>query len=140
MTTFCFDEGFTKYLMLAFIKFQDEGMYCFSTDEALALTKFSCVPGLRVCAFTEERMATFQRVRGKKAVKMRKAALQACGVNTSQEVYEGFYGDLLKPVLLLIDGSVESPALEETLRVCRRDKIQIIMTGKSLHVKTLLLL
>ena len=84
-------------------------------------------------------MATFLRVRGKEAKKMRKAALQACGVSTSQEVYEGFYGDLLKPVLLLIDGIVESPALEETLRVCRRDKIKIFMTGTSVHVTTLLL-
>ena len=117
----------------------DEGMYCLTTDIAAAMAKFSCVPGLSISPFTEERMAMFLRVRGKKAVKMRKLAIEACGANTSQEVYEGFYGTLLKPVLLLIDGAVESPALEETLRVCRRDKIKIFMTGTSVHVTTLLL-
>ena len=116
----------------------DEGMYCLTTDIAAAMAKFCCVPGLCISPFTEECMATFLRVRGKKAKKMRKAALQACGVNTSQEVYEGFYGDLLKPVLLLIDGIVESPALEEALRVCRRDKIKIFISGSNVHVKTLL--
>ncbi len=130
-----FSKDFMGYLKGALVDYQE--MYCFSTDEAKALEKFSCVPGLQVCAFTEERMAKFLRLRGKKAVKMRKLALEACESNLSQEVYEGFYGDLLKPVLLLIDGIVESPALEEALRVCRRDKIKFFMTGTSRHVTTL---
>lgn len=125
------------FLKGALVDYQDKGMYCLTTDIAAGMAKFSCVPGLSISPFSEERMATFLRVRGKEAKKMRKAALQACGVNTNQEVYEGFYGDLLKPVLLLIDGIVESPALEEALRTCRRDKIKIFITGRSVHVTTL---
>ena len=131
-----FDEYMMTFLKGALVDFQ-EGMYCLTTDIDAAMAKFSCVPGLSTVPFTEERMATFLRVRGKKAKKMRKLALKACGVNTNQEVYDGFYGDLLKPVLLLIDGAVESPALEEALRTCRRDKIKIIITGRSVHVTTL---
>ena len=132
-----FNENFVSYLQGALVDFQDEGMYCLTTDIDAAMAKFSCVPGLSISPFTEERMATFMRVRGKKAVKMRKLALEACKFNLSQEVYEGFYSDLLKPVLLLIDGMVESPALEEALRTCRREKIKIFMTGTSVHVTTL---
>jgi hypothetical protein len=132
-----FDEYMMTFLKGALVDFQDDGMYCLTTDIDAAMAKFSCVPGLSTLPFSEERMATFLRVRGKKAKKMRKLALKACGVNTNQEVYDGFYGDLLKPVLLLIDGAVESPALEEALRTCRRDKIKIIITGRSVHVTTL---
>ncbi len=131
-----FDEYMMTFLKGALVDFQDDGMYCLTTDIAAAMAKFSCVPGLSISPFSEERMATFMRVRGKKAKKMRRAALQACGVSTGTQ-YEGFYGDLLKPVLLLIDGIVESPALEEALRTCRRDKIKIIITGRSVHVTTL---